>query len=47
MYTVASGDTLQAIAESHHLDYRDIAKWNHLADPDRITTGQPLRLTAP
>jgi lipoprotein NlpD len=46
-YTVAKGDTLFGIAQKHGLDYRDLAKWNNIEDPDQIRVGQDLRLTAP
>jgi lipoprotein NlpD len=46
-YTVKRGDTLHAIALEHGLDYRDIAAWNALANPNRIEIGQVLRLTPP
>ena len=46
-YTVSAGDTLGGIAREHNLDYRDVARWNNIADPNRISTGQTLRLSAP
>lgn len=46
-YTVKRGDTLYAIALDHGLDYRELAAWNGLADPNRILAGQNLRLRAP
>ncbi|WP_290652924.1 peptidoglycan DD-metalloendopeptidase family protein [Aquisalimonas sp.] len=46
-YQVRSGDTLQAIAWNHGLDYRDLADWNDLDSPDRIRVGQRLQLQAP
>lgn len=46
-HTVAAGDTLYSIAKQHHLNVRDIAKWNNISDPRRIHIGQHLRLTAP
>ena len=46
-YTVARGDTLSSIARKNGLDYRDLAKWNNIEDPDQIHVGQKLRLTAP
>lgn len=47
VYTVRQGDTLYAIAFRHGLDYRELARWNQLADPGRILVGQVLRLSAP
>jgi lipoprotein NlpD len=46
-YTVAKGDTLWSVANKNGLDYRDLAKWNNIEDPDQIHVGQELQLTAP
>jgi lipoprotein NlpD len=46
-YTVKRGDTLQAIALEHGLDYRDLAVWNNIENVNRILVGQVLRLGAP
>jgi lipoprotein NlpD len=46
-YTIDKGDTLYSIATKNGLDYRDLAKWNNIEDPDKIGVGQVLRLTAP
>jgi LysM repeat protein len=46
-YVVRKGDTLGAIAKRFGLDYRELAKWNDIADPSRIEIGQRLRLSAP
>jgi lipoprotein NlpD len=46
-YTVKRGDTLYAIALDHGLDYRELAAWNNLENPNRISVGQVLRLAAP
>jgi lipoprotein NlpD len=43
-YTVRTGDTLYSIAFKHGLDYRDVAHWNHIANPSRIYPGQRLAL---
>ena len=43
-YTVAEGDTLWGIANNHGLDYRDLAEWNNIRDPDQIRVGQELKL---
>jgi lipoprotein NlpD len=43
-YTVRAGDTLYSIAFKHGLDYRDVARWNHIANPSRIYPGQRLAL---
>lgn len=45
-YRVHQGDTLYAIAFSHGLDYRDLARWNGLRVPYVIYPGQDLRLSA-
>ena len=41
------GDTLYGIALDHGLDYRELASWNELADPNLIRVDQKLRLHAP
>ncbi len=46
-YTVKRGDTLYAIALDHGLDYRELAQWNKLDNPNVIRAGQELRLTEP
>ncbi len=44
-HTVKSGETLYEIAFKYGLDYRDLAKVNHLAMPYKIYPGQHLALT--
>lgn len=46
-YTVKKGDTLHSIALDQGLDYRDLAAWNGITDPNRIALGQQLRLRPP
>jgi lipoprotein NlpD len=46
-YTVRKGDTLYSIALDHGLDYRELASWNELPDPNLIRIDQKLRLHAP
>ena len=46
-YTVKRGDTLAAIALEFGLDYREVASWNGIDNPDRILVGQVLRLAPP
>ncbi|TFW27902.1 LysM peptidoglycan-binding domain-containing protein [Massilia arenosa] len=46
-YTVRKGDTLIRIALDHGLNYRDLAAWNNLSDPDDIKADQVLRTEAP
>ncbi|MBN8474396.1 peptidoglycan DD-metalloendopeptidase family protein [Sulfuritalea sp.] len=44
MYTVKKGDTLYSIALDHGQDYKDIAAWNNLENPNLIKVGQQLRV---
>jgi lipoprotein NlpD len=46
-YTVRRGDTLYGIALDSGQNYRDIAEWNNLSNPNVIREGQVLRLTPP
>lgn len=46
-YLVKAGDNLYRIALEHGLDYRDLARWNGLSNPDRIIAGTSLRLRPP
>lgn len=46
-YTVVRGDTLYGIAWRYGLDYRQVAVWNRLANPDLIYPGQRIRLRSP
>lgn len=46
-YTVKRGDTLYLIALDHGLDYKDIAAWNNIERPNRISVGQVLRMGPP
>jgi lipoprotein NlpD len=46
-YVVKRGDTLFSIALDNGQDYRELAQWNNLTDPNRIQVGQELRLHAP
>jgi lipoprotein NlpD len=45
-YVVRSGDTLYSIAWRHGVDHRDLARWNNIADADRIYVGQRLTLSS-
>jgi lipoprotein NlpD len=47
IYVVQSGDTLYSIAVAFGQDYRDIARWNNLLDPTKISVGQSLRVVPP
>ncbi len=46
-YIVKRGDTLYQIALDHGLDYKDLASWNGLENPNLIRVGQILRVAAP
>lgn len=46
-YTVRRGDTLYMIALDHGLDYRELAEWNGIDNPNVIRAGQSLRLRPP
>lgn len=46
-YTVRKGDTLYRVALEHGQDYRDVAAWSNLANPDSIKEGQVLRVSPP
>ncbi len=44
---VTAGDTLYAFAWRYGFDYRELARWNGLAPPYALKTGQRLRLGPP
>ena len=46
-YTVKPGDTLAQIALAHGIDYRDLAAWNNIENPNVIRVGQVLVVGAP
>lgn len=46
-HTVVSGDTLTKIAKQYCLHYLDIARWNKIADINKIEVGQKLLLRDP
>lgn len=46
-HEVQKGETLFSIAFQHGLDYREVAQWNGIEDPNVLHAGQRLRLTAP
>lgn len=46
-YAVQKGDTLYSIALEHGLDYKELAEWNGIDNPNVIRIGQPLRLAQP
>ena len=46
-YTVKRGETLYGIALDHGLDYRELAEWNGITNPNVLRVGDTLRLRAP
>lgn len=46
-HTVKKGDTLYSIALDNGQDYKDVAAWNNLDNPNLIKIGQQLRVTPP
>jgi len=46
-YTVKPGDTLLRIALEHGQNWRDIARWNGVTQPNLIEVGQALRVAPP
>ncbi|HEX5392676.1 MAG TPA: peptidoglycan DD-metalloendopeptidase family protein [Rhodocyclaceae bacterium] len=46
-YLVKKGDNLLRISLDNGQDYRDVAAWNKLEDPNRINVGQLLRVVPP
>ncbi len=46
-YTVQRGDNLTRIGLDHGQSWRDLARWNGIANPDVIEVGQVVRVTPP
>jgi lipoprotein NlpD len=46
-YTVRQGDTLIRIALDSGQNWRDLARWNNIENPNVIEVGQVLRVTPP
>jgi lipoprotein NlpD len=46
-YTIKRGDTLFSIALDHGLDYKELAAWNNLYNPNVLRPGQQLRIRPP
>src|SRR5947209_3281186 len=46
-YTVRPGDTLIRIALDAGQNWRDVARWNNLDNPNVIEVGQVLRVSSP
>jgi lipoprotein NlpD len=47
LYTVKRGETLAQIALDHGVDYRELAVWNNIENPNVIRVGQVLVLSPP
>lgn len=45
-YIVKKGDTVYKIAQKYGLDWRELARYNHLPNPDLIYPGQCLVIPA-
>jgi lipoprotein NlpD len=46
-YAVKRGDTLYSIALDNGADYREVAQWNGIDDPSKLSIGQLLRVKPP
>lgn len=46
-YQVSSGDTLSSIAQTHGISYSELAKINHLADPNLVRVNQLIKVPQP
>ena len=46
-YVVKRGDTLFSIALDHGFEYRELAEWNGITNPNVIQIGQVLRMRPP
>lgn len=44
VHVVQPGDSLFQIAFRYRLDWREVARWNRITDPERIYPGQHIRL---
>ena len=47
IYTVKSGDNLSAISKTVNVSVDNLVKWNNIANPNVISIGMKLRLSAP
>ena len=47
IHTIQKGDTLLSVALANGLDYRELAAWNNIVNPNVIKLGEVLRLTPP
>lgn len=46
-HVIQKGDTLISVALANGLDYRELAAWNNIANPNLIKLGEVLRLAPP
>lgn len=46
-HTVQKGDTLAVLGMTYGVDYKDIALWNQLENPNQLKIGQILRVAPP
>ncbi len=46
-HVVKKGETLYSISLEYGQDYREVAAWNYITDPNRISVGQSLRVMPP
>ena len=47
LYTVKRGETLAQIAIDHGVDFRELAQWNNIENPNLIRVGQVLVVSPP
>jgi lipoprotein NlpD len=47
IYIVQRGDTLYGVALRHGIDYRELAQWNGIVDPNALRIGQEIDLSVP
>lgn len=47
VYIVQRGDTLYGVALRHGIDYRELAQWNGIVDPNALKIGQEIDLSVP
>ena len=46
-HIIQKGDTLISVALANGLDYRELAAWNNIVNPNLIKLGEVLRLAPP
>ncbi len=44
VYTVVAGDTLDEIAKAHGTTYQELAKYNNISNPNKISIGQKITI---